>query len=1425
MNGGIVADSENNSVHPIIKGKINLNGSLPVEVDGYSNPGLEIQAVLEGVGINKTGANLLSLDGNNTFTGSLEISSGVVAPTNAAALSSSASAGVILNGGNLQLTSVAVNTDPLFVDSANSTVIAYNTCSWGGPVFLNANLNVLPADNTRSGLMTTFSGTITGSGGMTLEDAVLTTGNVEFSGSSANTFSGPLNVLCQLLYLDKPAHTEAFGGLLSVGGGPGPVCQASWLNHYQGPNEGAVTVYTNGIVDLNGYNDNFGPVNFNGGEIETFSGQLSLFGTVTVNPAGAIAYLGGNITLPPGNPVEFNVPQGYTVGNLEFICEATISGSAPSLIKQGYGTMSITEPNTSQATTLLQEGIMDMDNASALSTTPVVISSGATLKLDVNATLNQGFEMSGDGIDINGTFGALDLASGMSVTLNGNILLDAETSLNPESGGALSLNGVISGAGPLTQIGPGTLTLGGTSPNTYVGTTYANQGSLLLSKTGNIAAVPGNLVIGTKDTLFGTSGTTAAAQGHSASIGGTNLTVNGGSTYTIVNSGIQMLASVNLVNGGSIQTGTGSLELTAGNGANVVNVNPGQSGASVISGNVYLVNGGIFAVANRVTVSTTPELDLQAGLNDQIASGISKSGAGQLRLSAANSFSSPVTVNGGTLTLATSGALGNSTSTTLNNNSILNLENSIVILNNLLTLNSSNTEALQSLSGSNTWTGGIVLAQNSAIDIQPGTGYLTLWGAMGGPGGITTVGSGTLQFFGTNANTYLGVTTISYGVLQAGRSNMVAGHNIHDQPITNEVPVTSIPGDVVIGNDDTTTTLATLVSMREEQFTSALTANVAVHLSGSLNLVSQTGQTDSPKEYAQTLTGAGQVNIGSNCTFTIYNEGASFAFSGAINGAGGFTKEGSGTMTTWGNVNNTGVAQLFGGDWELFGARHNGGITVSSFNNDSARLRGDGTVDGNVIVENLAGFGAGVAVNSHYPDHQGSALYLGSLSNVASGVTLELDMFGPSPTGGNDHIVTTAGGVSLFSDTMLTTSFNYPPRAGDVIDLISVPAGQVIIGNFANYPEGVVTLVGQTPVLPSYHGGAGHDFTLTVTNLALAYTGYQLAEGNGNQTVEPDECNLLYVSLVNLRGTSVTITNAYLRATNTTGVVVTVPVAAYPVIAAGQTMANTTPFQFSTDTNLPCGGAVGFELVLSVQNEGQFAIDFSPVSGTDCSHPTGPCDSCTLASGTFTSNTPATTQQIYFIGGPSIAYLPKAYPGLDPATNLPPFAYLTHNFTNTTTNVAVVTAQLEFACASAPTNALGVAAYLGEFDPNNPSNGYLGDGGSGGPPYPPFYFQVPAGTNFSLVIMARATNLVCENYTLQLFGLPCPPPTLAIANDTNPAKLRVNWSTAYPGYIAQNSGNPGGTFSNVTQTPAILNGRYAVTNITAVTNQFYRLKK
>src|SRR5262249_26375706 len=160
--------------------------------------------------------------------------------------------------------------------------------------------------------------------------------------------------------------------------------------------------------------------------------------------------------------------------------------------------------------------------------------------------------------------------------------------------------------------------------------------------------------------------------------------------------------------------------------------------------------------------------------------------------------------------------------------------------------------------------------------------------------------------------------------------------------------------------------------------------------------------------------------------------------------------------------------------------------------------------------------GGFIAVDSMSPASHGGDLAAADFE-LNAGATVQLDLYGPAPTGGNDHFVVQS---AFLRSASLSVNFSYPPREGDVITLLKKTNSGAISGTFTGWPAGLKQ-VGTVPVIVNYAGGDGNDLTLTVTNLALGYVGYRLAEGNGNQTVEPNECNLLYLTLVNRRTNSV----------------------------------------------------------------------------------------------------------------------------------------------------------------------------------------------------------------------------------------------------------------------------------------------------------------
>ena len=153
------------------------------------------------------------------------------------------------------------------------------------------------------------------------------------------------------------------------------------------------------------------------------------------------------------------------------------------------------------------------------------------------------------------------------------------------------------------------------------------------------------------------------------------------------------------------------------------------------------------------------------------------------------------------------------------------------------------------------------------------------------------------------------------------------------------------------------------------------------------------------------------------------------------------------------------------------------------------------------------------------------------------------------------------------------------------------------------------------------------------------------------------------------------------------------------------------------------------------------------------------------------------------------------------------------------------------------TNSLLMAsAYLGDFNPTDLCANFLGysgtdaENGSIG-----FSFRVPAGQRFTVVVNGLSIDGAfggCQNYSLQLYGLPCPQeqPRLQIASDAGPDRVRLHWSTAYPGFDLQGRPSLGGLviggFTNVNASPVVIDGHYSVTNKhDGKGNGFFRLRK
>ncbi|EDY17383.1 autotransporter-associated beta strand repeat protein [Chthoniobacter flavus Ellin428] len=279
-------------------------------------------------------------------------------------------------------------------------------------------------------------------------------GEVQFSGSTANTYTGTTTVNGIVLKLSKTSGTNAIPGDLVLNAGA----------IYDGNNEIADTsnvTINGGTFYQNGSNNSgsstseaIGSLTLNGGTISPGQGSsntLTIFGTMTLNGSGFTTSTGGKLN----------------VGGL-----ATFTG--------GTLTLGISNsPSTFANVATFSSGIAIVNPASG-AYTPITINAGS-------ANLGGKLVLSGDltftGNTTNANTATINGAAGTSP---GVFALDGTRSFNVGDGAAavdlaitapLTDNGA--NAGGLTKTGNGMLKL--TAPNTYTGPTTVRGGTLEVS--------------------------------------------------------------------------------------------------------------------------------------------------------------------------------------------------------------------------------------------------------------------------------------------------------------------------------------------------------------------------------------------------------------------------------------------------------------------------------------------------------------------------------------------------------------------------------------------------------------------------------------------------------------------------------------------------------------------------------------------------------------------------------------------------------------------------------------------------------------------------------------------------------------------------------------------------------------------------------
>ena len=449
-------------------------------------------------------------------------------------------------------------------------------------------------------------------------------------------------------------------------------------------------------------------------------------------------------------------------GTANVVFGGTIDNNPGPNLDQNWSISSLTFNNTAGAFTLGSTGAFTL----------TILGGGITNADTQTQTINHALALN-----------ALQMWSAQSgaLTIGGSVSLGANTLTFNAATGTSTISGAISGTGGLLKIGNETLTLGGAGNNTYGGATTVNAGTLNLNKI-SASAITGPLEIGDGD---GTD--TVALLASNQISDAAPVTVNSSGIFNLGGFTEGLLALT--VNGGSVNIGTGVLNI--GTSINMTRGSISSTGAGqlVLSGNLTsnaatssaTISGtlSLGAAIRNLTVAdnlgTANDLDISATV---VSGGLNKLGAGTLRLSGTNSFGSGLTVTAGTVALGSNTAAGTG-SLTFNGGTVV-ADGAARTLSNALFINNDFTvggaQAL-TLSGNGTLSGNRTLTvSNSATT--------TFSGALGGgTNALTKAGAGTLFFSGATANTYTGTTTVNEGTLTLAKT---AGIN-------------AIAGDIVVG--------------------------------------------------------------------------------------------------------------------------------------------------------------------------------------------------------------------------------------------------------------------------------------------------------------------------------------------------------------------------------------------------------------------------------------------------------------------------------------------------------------------------------------------------------------------------------------------------------------------------------------------------
>ena len=495
--------------------------------------------------------------------------------------------------------------------------------------------------------------------------------------------------------------------------------------------------------------------------------------------AGTITLSG---TINPGS-VTVNSASNYTFTG------AQIAGSG-TLTKDGAGTLILTSNTAYSGDTNINGGVMELQLSSGFGGTnsDFNINNGSTLRfvkttgngfvLDSADVVN--FGSSGGGLMdvVSGNFvvrgAAFNTQGGAGNTIQGSFNMDAgDVTFNVADGtdaSDLTVSAVLTNVAGIVKQGAGTMLA---TNVTYTGATTVDGGVLVLDESDN-------------------------------TYNGGAININNGATLRLDNQTGTYLFGGDSFNFGA--SGGNTLEIVSGHnhvwsGNNTVTTNGGTEN-TLTGSNINTNSGGSAGTLTFNIADGTDARDLIVSTTISNGGGITKTGAGTLSLTGANSYTGDTNINGGVLELQATGGYGflSSNVHNINNGSTLlftrnggngfvldagdtinfgssgggTLDTNVASSNNFVVRGSTVTTAggeQNTINGSfNMDSGGPV-----TFDVAAGTDAVDLKvnALLANSQGIVKSGAGTMEL--TFNNTYSGTTTINAGTLVVSGAHTTAG--------------------------------------------------------------------------------------------------------------------------------------------------------------------------------------------------------------------------------------------------------------------------------------------------------------------------------------------------------------------------------------------------------------------------------------------------------------------------------------------------------------------------------------------------------------------------------------------------------------------------------------------------------------------------